>query len=76
MAMFVETQDAPCALPSAKRRTPAMMLYIEQERTCTDTLTMVESTTLARPPHLLRHGKGDIDTPIGSAMTRDTPRSP
>ena len=28
MAMLAETQDALCALPSAKRRTPAMMLYI------------------------------------------------
>jgi hypothetical protein len=28
MATLAENQDAPCALPSAKRRTPAMMLYI------------------------------------------------
>ena len=47
MATLAETQDMPCALPSAKRRTLAMMLYIEQERTCTDTLTMTESTTMA-----------------------------
>ena len=28
MATLAETQDTPCVLPSAKRRTPAMMLYI------------------------------------------------
>ena len=28
MATLAKTQDAPCALPSAKRRTPAMTLYI------------------------------------------------
>ena len=28
MATLVETQDTLCALPSAKRRTPAMTLYI------------------------------------------------
>ena len=28
MAMLVETQGVPCALPSAKRRTPAKTLYI------------------------------------------------
>jgi len=29
MATLAETLDAPCALPSAKRRTPAMTLYIK-----------------------------------------------
>ena len=38
----------------------------------TTLLAMAESTTMARPPRLLRRGKGDIDTPTGSAMTRDT----
>ena len=28
MAMLAETQDTPCTLPLAKRRTPAMTLYI------------------------------------------------
>ena len=28
MATLAKTQDALCVLPSAKRRTPAMMLYI------------------------------------------------
>jgi hypothetical protein len=31
MATLAETQDVPCALPSAKRRTLAMALYIEAE---------------------------------------------
>ena len=35
-----------------------------------------QSTTMARPPRLLRRDKGDVDTLTGSAMTRDTPRSP
>ena len=28
MATLAETQDAPCALPLAKRRTPAVTLHI------------------------------------------------
>jgi hypothetical protein len=40
------------------------------------THTMAESTTMARPPRLLRHGKGNVNTSIGFTMMRDTLRSP
>jgi len=40
------------------------------------TLTMAKSTTMARPPRLLRHGKGNVDTPTSPAMTRVTPHPP